>query len=131
MQRKVILVAAWVALAWNLYLVLGATFNVESILPRVAGGSFESLPSGLRIVYGIESLLVVFQLFFIVRLFNRDGAWSKNSFLITRIFLVLSALSTLVNAVSRSPLERWNAVAAAVITIAFYVLGNIKTKPTH
>ena len=131
MQRKTILVAAWVALLWNLFLVLGATLNVESILPRVAGGGYDSIPLGLRFVYGIQTLLVVFQFFFLARLYERNGAWSKNSYLITRIFLILSALSTLVNSVSRSSLERWNAIAAVVITLAFYVLGNIKTKPTQ
>lgn len=131
MQRKTILVAAWVALLWNLYLVLGAALNVESILPRVAGGSFESLPFGLRFMYGIQTLLVVFQFFFLARLYDRNGAWSKNSYLITRIFLVLSAVSAVVNSVSRSPLERWNAIAAVVIAVAFYVLGNVKSRPTH
>lgn len=129
MQKKAILAAAWVALLWNLYLVLGAVFNVNSILPRVAGGGFDSLPLGLRFVYGIQSLLVAFQFAFLARLYVRDGAWSKNSYLITRIFLLLSGVSTLVNAVSQSHLERWNAISAAVIALAFYILGNVKTQP--
>jgi hypothetical protein len=129
MTKKLILASAWLALLWNLYLVSGATLNIDSILPRVAGGGFESLPGGLRFVYGIQTVLVGFQFVFLARLYNRDGAWSKNSYLITRIFLILSGVSTLVNAVSRSHLERWNAIAAAVIAVAFYVLGNVKTQP--
>jgi hypothetical protein len=129
MQKKVILAGAWLALLWNLYLVLGATFNVEAILPRVAGGGFDSLPGGLRFVYGIQTLLVAFQFAFLARLYARERAWSRNSYLVTRIFLILSGVSTLVNAVSRSHLERWNAIAAAVIAVAFYVLGNVKTQP--
>lgn len=128
-QKKVLLVGAWIALVWNLYLVLGATFNVSAILPRVAGGGYESLPVGLRFVYGIQTLLVVFQFAFLARLYTRDGAWSKNSYLITRIFLILSGVSALVNAISRSHLERWNALPAALIAVAFYVLGNVKSQP--
>jgi len=131
MQRKVILSSAWMALLWNLYLVVGAALNIEAILPRVAGGGFESMPTGLRFVYGFQTLLVGFQFFFLARLYLRNGAWSKASYLITRIFFVLSVVGALMNAVSRSPLERWNAIAAVVIAIAFYVLGNVKTRPTR
>ncbi|MBC7463643.1 MAG: hypothetical protein H7227_05235 [Actinobacteria bacterium] len=131
MQRKIILLSAWIALLWNLYLVAGATLNIEAILPRVAGGGFESMPTGLRFIYGVQTLLVGFQFFFLARLYYRNGAWSKNSYLITRIFLALSAVGALVNAVSRSHLERWNAISAAVIAIAFYVLGNVKTRPAR
>jgi cytochrome c oxidase subunit IV len=37
-----------------------------------------------------------------------------------RVLFVLGTLSVLVNAFSRSSLERWNAIPALIIAIAFY-----------
>lgn len=131
MLRKITLFGVLIALAWNLYLVIGAALNIEAILPRVAGGGYDSLPVALRIVYFVQILLTIFQIGFVTILYARDGAWSRNSYLITRIFLVLAVVSTLVNAVSRSHPERWNAISAATIAVGFYFLGNVKIRPTR
>ena len=44
--------------------------------------------------------------------------------------MALSGVSTLVNAISRSSAERWNAIAALIITVGFYYLGNVNLRPT-
>lgn len=130
MRNRLLLGAVLLSFFWNFYLVLGATLNDRSILTRVAGGGFDSMPSGLRIVYGVQSVLILYQMYFIVKLYLRNGTWSKNSYLLARIFMALSGVSTLVNAISRSSAERWNAIAALIITVGFYYLGNVNLRPT-
>ena len=131
MKKKILLVAALLSLVWNFFLVTAATLNVSSLLPHVAGGQFHSLPVGLRVTYGVQALVIIFQFFFIIRLYQRSGAWSKTSFLLARIFLALSTLSAFVNDVSRSPVERWNAIAAAIIAYGFYVLAELNFRPSR
>jgi hypothetical protein len=130
-KNRLLLGGVLASLVWNFYLVLGATLNNKSILTRVAGGGFDSMPMGLRIAYGVQSALIIYQMYFVTMLYRRNGAWSKNSYLIARIFLILSGVGTLVNAISRSPAERWNAIAALIITVGFYFLGNVNLRPTH
>lgn len=129
MKKKTVLAAALISLAWNLYLVIAATLNVTSLLPRIAGGQYHSLPMALRFVYAIQGIIVVFQIFFIIQLYIRNGAWSKNSYLLARIFLLLAGISAFVNFASRSPAERWNALAAAIIAYAYFVLAEMKLRP--
>ena len=129
-KRLALLFAALVSLVWNLYLVVSATFNSTSILPRVAGGQFDSIPVFLRVMFGIQSLLIIYQLYFVVRLYQRGGAWSKNSYLLTRVFLVLTGVSAIMNFVSRSSQERWNTIPAVLIALAYYLLGNVRYRPT-
>lgn len=129
-KNRLLLGGVLLSFLWNFYLVVGATLNDKSILTRVAGGGFESMPTGLRIAYGVQSALIIYQIYFITKLYNRNGTWSKNSYLLARIFMALSGVSTLVNAVSRSSAERWNAIAALIITLGFYFLGNIHLRPT-
>lgn len=130
MKNKLLLAGVLASFIWNFYLVSGATLNSSAVLTRVAGGNFDSIPLGLRIAYGVQTLLIVYQFYFVIRLYQRNGAWSRNSYLFARIFLALSAVSALVNAVSRSSAERWNAIAAAIIAIGYYFLGNVNLRPT-
>lgn len=129
MKKQVILGASLAALLWNLYLVAGATLNVSALMTRVAGGGYESLPFGLRIAYGFQTLIVLFEFFFIVALYQHAGAWSKNSYLLSRIFLILSTISAFVNFASNSPDEKWNAIAAAIVAYGFFSLAEMRFKP--
>jgi hypothetical protein len=129
-KNRLLLGGVFLSFAWNFYLVLGAALNNRSILTRVAGGGFDSMPMGLRVAYGIQSILIIYQIYFVAKLYQRNGAWSKNSYLLARIFMVLSGVSTFVNAISRSSAERWNAIAALIITVGFYFLGNVNLRPT-
>lgn len=131
MKKKIIFGAVLLAFAWNLFLVVAATLNISSILPRVAGGQLDTMPTGLRILYGFQALLVIFQIYFSAQLYQRKGAWSKRSFLMSRIFLIIAAFGAVVNSVSPSPAERWNAIAAVVIAYGFYVLAGPNFRPTR
>jgi hypothetical protein len=129
MKKQIILGASLIAFAWNLYLVVGATLNVSSLMTRVAGGGYESLPIALRFAYGIQTLIVIFEMVFITSLYQHAGAWSKNSYLLSRIFLILSTLGAFVNVASNSPDEKWNAIPAAIIAYGFFSLAEMRFKP--
>ncbi len=130
MRNRLLLGAVLLSFLWNFYLVVGATLNDTAILNRVAGGGFNSMPTGLRFAYGVQSILILYQMYFIIKLYLRNGTWSKNSYLLARIFMALSGVSTLVNAISRSSVVRWNAIAALIIAVGFYFLGNVNLRPT-
>lgn len=131
MRKQVILVAAYVAFAWNFIFFVAATLNISIFLNRAAGGHLDSIPASLRFAYGVQTLLVVFQMYFVTELYRRNGAWSGSSYLLARIFLVLSALSALVNSMSKSPAGHWNTIAGVIIVFGFYTLGDIHFRPTH
>lgn len=129
MKRKVVLVASLLSLVWTFYLTASVALNSLSVAPRVAGGGLHSFSGALRFTYGVQALVVLFQLFFVVQLFKRSGVWSSTSYLLARIFLILSGLSAVVNLMSRSSLERWNAIPALVIAYAYIVLGSLNFRP--
>lgn len=105
------------ALAWNLTLVLGVIFNQEYALTRAAGGQFETFPTGIRIAYILNILIVVWQYRTLLKIWAHrkiNPSW------LPKLFLVLGVLSTFLNLVSRSPNERWNAIPALIIAYGFW-----------
>ena len=131
MDKQRFLPIIYIALVWNLILDVGATLNITSLLHNVANGQYTSLPLSLRFAYAVQTLLVIYQFYFVTQLYRRNGAWSRASHLLARIFLVLAAMNALVNSLSKSQGERWNAIASTVIAIGFYVFANINFRPTH
>jgi hypothetical protein len=129
MKKKIVLVASLLALIWTFYLTASVALNSMSVAPRVAGGQLHVFSSALRFTYGVQAIVVLFQFIFLVQLFKRSGVWSNSSFMLARIFLVLSGLSALVNMMSKSPLERWNAIPAFAIAYAYIVLGSLNFRP--
>lgn len=129
MKKKIVLVLSLLSLLWTLYLTTSVALNFLSVAPRVAGGELHSFSGALRFTYGVQALVVLFQLFFVVQLFKRRGVWSGTSYLLARIFLILSGLSAAVNLMSRNPLERWNAIPALVIAYAYFDLGALNFRP--
>ena len=105
------------ALAWNLTLVLGVVFNQEYALTRAAGGQFESFPSGIHAAYILTAGLLLWQYLTFLSMW---GHRSINPAWLPRLFLIISLLSTLVNAISRSSAERWNSIPALIIAYGFW-----------
>jgi hypothetical protein len=129
MKKKVVLGASLLSLAWTLYLTASVAFNSLSVAPRVAGGQLHTFSGALRFTYAVQAVVVLYQLFFLVQLFKRNGVWSKSSYLLARVFLILSGLSGAVNLMSKSPLERWNAIPAFAIAYAYIALGALNFQP--
>jgi uncharacterized membrane protein len=101
------------AFGWNIFLVIGVIANQSYALTRAAGGQFDNFPTVLRIAYLINLAIVIYQMELIFRKVPRRE-------MIIKIFFALGLMSVLVNAISRSPQERWNAIPAALIAFAFY-----------
>jgi hypothetical protein len=102
-----------ISLIWNFYLVIGVILNQSYALTRAAGGQYESFPTGIRIAYLVTLTILIYQALLFYTKVNRP-TW------IYKVFFLIGILSFLVNAISRSSNERWNAIPAAVIAYGFY-----------
>ena len=128
MRKKVILLATIIALAWNFSIVTTAALNISN-LSTITGVQIQNLPLAIRLLYGVQALVTLFQFFFIFRLFQRGGVWSKSSYLLARIFLILSVVNAVVNIVSRNSSERWHGIASGIIALGFYELAALRFHP--
>ncbi|HUW79147.1 MAG TPA: hypothetical protein VMV52_10430 [Candidatus Nanopelagicaceae bacterium] len=121
-SRGFVLTAVLAACAWNLVLVAGAVFNLHWVLSRVNGGQFTSLPIGLRIANLGFTVLTVWVMLFAVRLWKSNGAADAGDVRWAKLVVLMYALSAVINAISKSPNERLNAIPAAVIVGGFVLL---------
>lgn len=108
--------------AANLVLVGSAALDLDWVMSRVASGQYDSLPVGLRIAYLLASILMVVQVVLAWKLLERDGAWSPASAIGSMLLVLLYVVSTVLNAISPSDDERWNALPAAVLMVSFFML---------
>ena len=101
------------SLVWNIYLVVGVILNQSYARTRAAGGQFESFPTGIRFAYLITLAILIYQVLLFFTQVKRPP-W------IYKVFFFLGIASLIVNAISRSSNERWNAIPATVIAYGFY-----------
>jgi hypothetical protein len=111
--------------AWNLFLLIGVIFNLEFIQTRAAGGQFTDFPAGVRVIYLIQSTLVIYQVWIFKQIFHAEPISMK---WLPKLFVIVGIIGILLNAASRSSNERWNIIPAAVITWAFWYYGVKKEK---
>ncbi len=117
--RRTLYLATVASFVWNLALVVGVVLDASYAYRRAAGGQFSGFPLAVRITYVVITVVVTYQLRTFHRLFRGDRispAW------LPRAFFFLSLASVLVNAISPSSAERFNAIPAAVIAYAFWRL---------
>ena len=111
--------------AWNLFLLIGVSFNLEFVQTRAAGGQFTDFPAGVRVIYLIQSALVIYQVWIFKQIFHAEPISMK---WLPKLFVIVGIIGILLNAASRSSNERWNIIPAAVITWAFWYYGVKKEK---
>jgi hypothetical protein len=111
--------------AWNLFLLIGVIFNLEFVQTRAAGGQFTDFPAGVRVIYLIQSALVIYQVWIFKQIFHAEPISMK---WLPKLFVIAGIIGILLNAASRSSNERWNIIPAAVITWAFWYYGVKKEK---
>jgi len=111
--------------AWNLFLLIGVIFNLEFVQTRAAGGQFTDFPAGVRVIYLIQSALVIYQVWIFKQIFHAEPISMK---WLPKLFVIVGIIGILLNAASRSSNERWNFIPAAVITWAFWYYGVKKEK---
>lgn len=120
--KKVSVAVLFVACLWNFLLVFSAALGATWVLPRVAGGELTEMPMSLRVIYGIFSLVSVAVGWLGWQLWSRGGANTVRLKRYSLGVIIVYSLSTVVNILSPSDLERWNAVAAFAIVATTWVL---------
>jgi hypothetical protein len=126
MKSKIFLTALFASFTWNLYLVGGVMLGASYALDRAAGGQFDVFPTYIRIIYILNFALILYQVIIYTRL--STGAMIKPRWIV-KAFVFTGVIGILLNAISRSPLERWNVIPAAIITFAFYRASRRSTSP--
>ena len=126
MKSKIFLTALFASFTWNLYLVGGVMLGASYALDRAAGGQFDVFPTYIRIIYILNFALILYQVIIYTRL--STGAMIKPRWIV-KAFVFTGVVGILLNAISRSPLERWNVIPAAIITFAFYRALQRSTSP--
>lgn len=111
---------SFVALLYNFSLLISVTLDLDWAHSRAAGGQFDSFPIYLRVIYFLMAVLMMVLLFWLWD--KRKGLVSPQSKKFGRAFGFVFSFSTLMQLISQSPNERWNAIPALVLAIAFFRL---------
>ena len=121
--RQLLLYATWASLAWACVLTGLAAAGNTWVLDRVSGGYFFDegvMPLGLRVAYGAMTLLMLGVARLAYLYFVNDVTRRQRN--LGRLVVLLFAASTVVNAISQSAPERFNAIGAAVTTFGIAML---------
>lgn len=108
------------ALLYNCAILISVTLNLEWAKPRAAGGQFDTFPIGIRIIY----LGMFFGMFFLMLFLwrNRTTALDQAGIRLARIVGYVFIASSVVQLISRSPQEQFNAIPASIISLTFFLL---------
>jgi hypothetical protein len=109
------------AQTWAFALVISVVADLDWVRTRAAGGQFETFTVGLRVAYLVNVALIGATSILGWRLWKQRGATTRKQFIWARIASAVFALSTIVNAASQSPDERWNAIGSAIVAVALFV----------
>ena len=112
--------------AWNIFLLVGVILNIGFVHTRAAGGQFTDFPPAIRVVYGLQLALVLYQAWIFKLIFHTEPIRLK---WLPKLFFIVGIIGILVNSLSRSSNERWNVIPAVIITWAFWYYGVKKGKP--
>jgi hypothetical protein len=116
-MKRLINLSVFASFAWSLYLVIGVVLDADYALTRAAGGQFDSFPMYLRFLYLINLAVIVWQVAVFLRLVQNKVVkpnWTL------RVFVIVGALGTLANGISRSANERWNVIPLLIMTLTFW-----------
>lgn len=122
MIRILAFYATLLSVAWSAGLTALAAAGNTVILDRVAGGYFadSTMPVALRVVY-VGSTLLLLGVAWLAWRYHTNTASTRQRKL-GRLVVVFSGLSAAVNAISQSPPERYNAVAAGITMVGIAIL---------
>ena len=116
-MKRLINLSVFASFTWSLYLVMGVVLDADYALTRAAGGQFDSFPMYLRFLYLINLAVIVWQVSVFLQLLQNKVVkpdWTL------RIFVIVGALGTLANGISRSANERWNVIPLLITTLTFW-----------
>lgn len=115
-----LLVLAQLSLIYNTTLLVSVFLNLDWVKTRAAGGQFDSFPVILRFVYLIMAVGMVYLMILIRGFFKGLSVTKSQVFL--RNLGVLFSISFVMQLISRSANERWNAIPAAMIAATFFAI---------
>lgn len=116
-MKRLINLSVFASFAWSLYLVIGVVLDADYASTRAAGGQFDSFPMYLRFLYLINLAVIIWQVSVFLRLVQNKVVkpdWTL------RVFVIVGALGTLANGISRSANERWNVIPLLITTLTFW-----------
>lgn len=111
---------AQLGLTYNLIILLGVVANQSWAHSRAAGGQYTDFPIVIRIVYLFMAIGTVILFLFLRKLVGVSN--SPRDLKIARFLGWLFFASTVLQLVSTSSQERWNAIAAATIAVTFILI---------
>ena len=112
--------ASIASLVYNFVLLLSVTLNLEWSKTRAAGGQFESFPVFLRILYFFMAVMMAAIAFWIWNI--RKQSLNERSKRISKLACVIFSLSTIIQLISQSADERWNAIPALILAVTFFAI---------
>jgi hypothetical protein len=120
--RRFVFVVIELCLLWSVLLTGAAALGSTWVLDRVAGGLYagESMPPAMRVLYLVTALLCLGVMVLEARLLR--GVSTRAQRVLGWIVVGVFVLSTLVNVISPSAPERWNALPAAGIALGTILL---------
>ena len=119
-----LILAAGLSLTYNIILLFSVSMNYDWVKTRAAGGGFDSFPISIRIAYFFMAAFMGALMFWLWD--KRNGINTIRGYRFATVLAVLFSISTLMQLISRSSDERWNAIPAAIMAITFWVLRNKK-----
>lgn len=114
---QVLVRVAQIALLYNFVILIAVVLDQDWVRTRAAGGQFESFPVGLRVFYFMMAVGTC-TLLFLLRDFAKLEMTERRA-MTARYLGFVFVLSTFLQLISRSSIERWNAIPAIVIATAF------------
>ncbi|MHB0929412.1 MAG: hypothetical protein ACYC3W_11030 [Candidatus Nanopelagicales bacterium] len=120
--RRLALYVTWISLAWAVLLTGLAAAGNEWVLDRVAGGRYAgtTMPVWMRVLYAIMTLLMLAVANLAYRYAGSDATHRQRN--LGRLVMLVFSVSTIVNAMSPSRPERFNAIGAAVTVLGVGLL---------
>ncbi|MGA0902381.1 MAG: hypothetical protein ACO3RD_05720 [Candidatus Nanopelagicaceae bacterium] len=111
---------AQLALVYNLMILFSVVLNLSWVETRAAGGQYTDFPISIRILYFFMSIGTAILIFYLRKLTSERVTSQDIKF--ARYLGWLFIVSTILQLISRSPNEQWNAIPAAVIATTFLLI---------
>ena len=122
---------AQLSLVVNVAILFSVTLNLDWVRTRAAGGQFDEFPVVIRVVYLLMAFGMLYLLRFLHLLSRSEGTSAIRQLKAARWLGILFLLSTFTQLISRSTDERWNAIPAAIIAVAFLKYSKPSTTSTR
>ena len=123
-RLRLLILAAELSLTYNIILLFSVSLNYDWVRSRAAGGGFDSFPMSIRIIYFFMAVFMGTLMFWVWD--KRNGITTIHRFRFATFLALLFSISTVLQLISRSSDERWNAIPAAILAITFWVLRSKK-----